>query len=229
MLNGASKTAAWLDALLVQKAASEMRTPHRNRTRVWSIHRELRSQVLIRSGKDFSTVTLVGEELTLTGSDLVNLYEFTFGAIKRNLDGVANEDSLVTPQPGGNCMNWILGHVVAARSMFLNLAGAGMANGNGDPRLDRYRRGSEPLSPADTPLDLATLRGMLEDSQRQLLPVLAAMTEEALNADIPEQLRRPPLMGNVGQALARMNSHESYHNGQLGLLRRLVGKEGAIR
>jgi hypothetical protein len=163
----------------------------------------------------------------MTGNDLINLYEFSFGAIKRNLDGVSNEETLLSPQPSGNCMNWVLGHLVLARNLAITLAGAGPMNGK--ELLDRYGRGTEPLKPGEAPVDLATLRGIFEDSQQQLLPALAAMSDEALAADIPEALRRPPLVGNVGNALARMNAHENYHNGQLGMLRRLVGREGAIR
>lgn len=163
----------------------------------------------------------------MTGNDLVGLYEFSYMALKRNLDGVSNAETLVSPQPSGNCMNWVLGHLLAARGLVLTLAGAGPMNGA--DLLVRYQRGSEPLKQGEAPADLGTLRGLLDDSQQQLLPALAALSDEALATPIPEALRRPPLTGSVGDALARLNSHESYHNGQLGLLRRLVGKEGAIR
>lgn len=163
----------------------------------------------------------------MTGSDLVSIYEFSYGAIKRNLEGVSNEESLVRPQPFGNCMNWVLGHIVGARGLVLTLAGAGSPDEN--DVVQRYKRGSGPISSADKPVDLGTLRGMLDDSQQHLIPALAALSEEALTAAVPEQFRRPPITGSVGEALARLNSHESYHNGQLGLLRRVVGKEGAIK
>ena len=32
--------------------------------------------------------------------------------VKRNLEGLTHEESLVQPQPGGNCLNWIVGHLV---------------------------------------------------------------------------------------------------------------------
>lgn len=162
----------------------------------------------------------------MTGADLINLYEFTYGSIRRNLDGVSNEESLHRPQPSGNCINWVVGHVVAARALILTLSGVTP----GDQTLvARYKRGSEPISSADTPVDLATLRGLLDDTQQQLIPALAEISDDALSAPIPENLRRPPLSGSVGDALARLSQHESYHSGQIGLLRRLVGKESAIK
>jgi len=105
-------------------------------------------------------------------------------APSRNLEGVSNDESLVSPQPCGNCIDWVLGHVVAARVSCLSLAGA--ANGQGDERIAPYRRGSEPITAAEAPLDLATSRGTLDDSQHALVPVLAAISDEALAAPIPE-------------------------------------------
>ena len=163
----------------------------------------------------------------MTGNDLANMYEFSYGAIKRNLDDVTNEDSLVQPPGAGNCLNWVLGHIVVARNTILSLAGG--APVAGDEVAAYYRRGSEPLRPGDKVPDLATLRSLLRDSQHRLLPALAALSHEALAQPVPEQMRQPPLTGSVADALVRLHYHEGYHNGQMGLLRRLAGKEGAIK
>lgn len=32
--------------------------------------------------------------------------------LRMNLSGLAHADSLIQPQPGGNCMNWVVGHLV---------------------------------------------------------------------------------------------------------------------
>ncbi len=163
----------------------------------------------------------------MTGTEIANMYEFSYGAIKRNLDDVTNEESLVQPPGAGNCLNWVLGHIVTARNTVLKLAGAA-------PVVDEdvaahYRRGSDPLQPDSKVPDLGTLRGLLSDTQHRLVPALAAMSDDALTQSVPEQLRRPPLTGSVAEALIRLHYHEGYHNGQIGLLRRLAGKEGAIK
>jgi hypothetical protein len=163
----------------------------------------------------------------MTGNELAQMYEFSYGAIKRNLDDVSNEDSLVQPPGAGNCLNWVLGHIVVARNMVLSLAGG--APVVGDEVAAHYRRGSNPLQSGDKVPDLATLRGLLSDTQQQLVPALAALSDEALAQPVPEQMRRPPLTGSVADALIRLHYHEGYHNGQMGLLRRLAGKEGAIK
>jgi len=162
----------------------------------------------------------------MTGNELVTMYEFSYGVLNRNLDGVSNEESLFIPQPAGNCINWVLGHVVTARNLVLTLAGGvGVVN---DEAAAHYRRGSGPIQQGDSVPDIATLRGWLADSQQQLIAALAAISEETLSLPVPEALRRPPLTGTVGEALARLAFHEGYHNGQIGLLRRLAGKPGAI-
>ncbi len=163
----------------------------------------------------------------MTGSEIANMYEFSYGAIKRNLDDVTNEESLVQPPGAGNCLNWVLGHIVTARNTVLKLAGSAAVVGE-DVAL-HYRRGSEPLQAGSKVPDLATLRGLLSDTQHRLVPALAAMSDDALTQSVPEQLRRPPLTGSVAEALLRLHYHEGYHNGQIGLLRRLAGKEGAIK
>ncbi len=161
----------------------------------------------------------------MTGNDLAKMYEFSYGALNRNLQELSHEDSLVLPDAGGNCLNWVLGHVVVARNTILMIAGAApVLTGE---HVAVYQRGSSPEG-TDGFVDLATLRGWLDDSQRQLIPALAALSEEALNGSVPEPHNRPPLTGSVGDALIRLHYHEGYHNGQIGLLRRLAGKPGAI-
>jgi len=162
----------------------------------------------------------------MTGNDLAKMYEFSYAAMNRNLQDLSNEDSLVLPESGGNCLNWALGHVVAARGTILMLAGTPpVLTGE---QLAVYQRGSHPEG-TDGFVDLATLRGWLSDTQQQLIPALAALSEEDLNRPVPEEQRRPPLTGSIGDALIRLHYHEGYHNGQIGLLRRLAGKEGAIK
>lgn len=163
---------------------------------------------------------------SMTGNDLAKMYEFSYGAINRNLQDLTHQDSLVQPNGGGNCLNWVLGHVIVSRNLVLMLAGATpVLTGE---HVAGYQRGSHPEG-TEKFLDLATLRGFLDDSQKQLIPALAALSDDALNRAVPEQYRRPPLTGSLGDALIRLHYHEGYHNGQIGLLRRLAGKEGAIK
>ena len=59
-------------------------------------------------------------------------------------------------------------------------------------------------------------------TQERLLAGLAAMPEAKLQEPSMRDM-------NVGEWLSFLHFHEAYHIGQTGLLRRLAGKEGAIR
>lgn len=162
----------------------------------------------------------------MTGSDLVKMYDFSFAVINRNVEGVTEDESLVKPQGGGNCLNWVLGHIVVYRGLILTMAGSTPVCP--EAQAVPYRRGSSP-SDSDVLLDMATLRGYFADSQQRLIPALAMISDEKLASPVPEGLNRSPLKSSIGDALIRLHYHEGYHNGQLGLLRRIAGKEGAIR
>ena len=156
----------------------------------------------------------------------VKMYELSYGAINRNLEGVSHADSVVAPQPSGNCLNWVLGHVILSRGVLLTLTGGTpvLAGSQAEP----YKRGSS-CGAVDGLLDLATLRGLLDDAQQQLIPGLASTSDAALARPVPEPHNRPPLTGSIVDAFTRLHYHESYHNGQIGLLRRIAGMDGAIR
>jgi len=164
----------------------------------------------------------------MTSNDLASMFEFSYFAINRNLSDLTHEDSVFIPAPSGNCINWVLGHIVSARGMMLLLTGAGT------PVLSEaeaavFQRGSAAMKSGDQGVDFARLKSALEESQKQLLPALQALSDEALASPVPEKFKRPPLAGTLGQAFVTMNYHEGYHNGQIGLLRRLAGKAGAIK
>ena len=164
----------------------------------------------------------------MTGNDLASMYEFSYLAINRNLKELTHEDSVLVPEPSGNCINWVLGHIISARGMMLLLTVGGTPLFSPEDAA-AFQRGSETMKAGDQGMDLERLRAAFEESQKRLIPALQLLSDEALAADIPEKFKRPPLMGSVGDALTRLCYHEGYHNGQIGILRRLAGKEGAIR
>ena len=92
-----------------------------------------------------------------------------------------------------------------------------------------FLRGSAAMKSGENAMDLDRLKAALDESQKKLIPAIQALSDETLASQVPGKFRRPPLTGTVGQALAALNYHEAYHNGQIGLLRRLASKEGAIK
>ena len=144
-------------------------------------------------------------------------------SIKRNLEGVSHEESLRHPHPAGNSANWVLGHILASRSgMLKNLGEQPLLD---DAAIQQYRRGSDGNVPDPLPLD--DLIAALDKSQPMMIAGLKRIPETALAAKSP--FNSPAgADASYADALAAMVFHESYHAGQLGLLRRVCGKKGAI-
>jgi hypothetical protein len=166
------------------------------------------------------------KEEELESSALAMTYDFTYFVLTKNTQGVTHEQSLFSPKPGGNCMNWVLGHILAQRTTILKLAGRDPVWSPEDAAV--YARGSTPLEQCPTAaLSFESLVRDLERTQELLKSGLAEISEEALAA--PGLPNIPGGVQPVGVQLAVMNFHEAYHAGQTGLLRRLIGLPGAIQ
>ncbi|MCX7877567.1 MAG: hypothetical protein N2510_02880 [Ignavibacteria bacterium] len=124
-----------------------------------------------------------------------------------NLEGITHDESLVSLN-GTNCINWILGHILISRDeVFAILGLKGMCD---EKMKEIYKRGIKNFD-IHNAIDLNVLLEMFKDSQKMLDEKLKNYTDKEI-------------YGN----LLRFAFHESYHSGQLGILRRLIGKKGAI-
>jgi uncharacterized damage-inducible protein DinB len=146
------------------------------------------------------------------------LYGFNYFLLKKNLDGVTHEESLLQPEGGGNCLNWVLGHIVATRDAALKML-------NQEPiwnqdQADTYRRGSSPILDGARAEHLEKILADLELSQDRLVAGLANVSESELTAPAGDE--------TMEKQLFTLQLHEAYHAGQTGLLRRMAGHEGAI-
>ncbi|HSU83204.1 MAG TPA: DinB family protein [Thermoanaerobaculia bacterium] len=156
----------------------------------------------------------------MDGQALAKTFEFSHMALTRNLEGVTHEESLRAPEPGGNALNWVLGHILYHRNMVMNLLGQPPV---WDPdKAARYARGSAPLAPGEDPQPFEEMRAELDKSQEPLVAALQAATEEQLAA--PAENGKP-----LFERLTLLGFHEGYHGGQIGLLRRILGHPGAIQ
>lgn len=152
---------------------------------------------------------------------------FTYHVINSNLDGITQDESLVQPSVHGNCLNWVLGHIVASRNSWLELLGKEPIWGEDEGK--RYARGSAPISSnGDEGLPFDRLRADFLNTQELLLAGLGEVTAEQLTAPAPFSPT-----GNkdetVGSLIAALMFHEAYHSGQIGVLRRIIGKDSAVK
>lgn len=150
---------------------------------------------------------------------LTELYKFVYFSLQRNLAGLTHEESLRAPEPAGNSINWVLGHILDSRNAVLKMVGAEPVWNQ--ESAQRYKRGSAPLGEGDTPERFEVLWEEMGRASDRMLAALAALPADKL-AEVGEDGR------TFAQRLAFLGFHEAYHAGQVGLLRRLLGHPGAI-
>jgi uncharacterized damage-inducible protein DinB len=84
-----------------------------------------------------------------------------------------------------------------------------------------YRRGSAPISDSSRALSLRKIVSDLDRSQERLIAGLTEASGAELSTTAGEQ--------SVGETHFLLQMHEAYHAGQTGLLRRMAGRDGAIK
>jgi hypothetical protein len=146
--------------------------------------------------------------------------------VRLNADGLSHEDSLIQPRPGGNCLNWVVGHLLAIYHHALPLLG--QAPVMPKAALKRYDRGSAPILDAAEAVDFAELMSAWDECSRRFDAGLAGLSAEVLSAPAPASPSNNP-NETVGSLLSTISWHQAYHCGQTGILRRVAGRDGAIR
>lgn len=153
---------------------------------------------------------------------LIQKYQRTSYIIHRQIEGITNEESTIQPPVRGNCMNWILGHILTERNIVLKLLGYEPVFTQAE--TERYQRESEPVISFADGLPFDQLISKLEFSQR--------LIEEGLQKITPERLAEMAEIGTgndlVGAIIAYIHWHETYHTGQFELLRQLAGKNDKV-
>lgn len=154
---------------------------------------------------------------------LVHQVRFAQMLLHKNLEGVTPEQSLVEPDPGGNSLNWVVGHICFARNSMLKIMrGAGHLPGDA---LKIYGRGGD--YSRETAVGLGMLVTHHTAMQQLLIDGLCEISEEQFAAPAPFSPVDDP-QETVGSLLTKTIAHEMYHAGQAGLLRRILGLKGAI-
>jgi uncharacterized damage-inducible protein DinB len=134
--------------------------------------------------------------------------------------GLSDEDWSCRPIDSANCMQWIVGHMVWARSRAITLLGASWEL----PWLTLFARGTKPVDPAQYPAP-AEMLAAWQDSAIALAAAIEDATEERLAS--PATQPSPSFDGTIGGMVSFLAFHEAYHVGQCAYLRRCLGHEGA--
>lgn len=151
---------------------------------------------------------------------LLASYQTTNWLIGRFSEGLSDEDSMAQPPFKANTFNWVLGHILVSRDRALKLLGQTPVLGNHETSL--YETGSDPGG-VETAVSLEGLLRLLELSQTRLSEALEPMTDETLAVVVDDQNGQ-----RVGDRLAGFHWHETYHVGQLEILRQVSGEREAF-
>jgi hypothetical protein len=160
----------------------------------------------------------------ITLENVAAAYKRNLEIIKMQTEGLTHEQSLIQLPFRGNCLNWVVGHVLTNRCNILSLLGANDIRPNVD--LDHYERESQPVTgDGDGVLPLEQLIKHLEDTQERLEAVLEQESKRSLQRmspyrDRPEQ--------TVAFWIFFLFFHDSYHVGQTEILRQAAGTDDKI-
>jgi uncharacterized damage-inducible protein DinB len=159
----------------------------------------------------------------ITTSDFIDAFARNVNIVKMQTKDLTHEDSLIQPPFGGNCLNWVLGHIAENRDHILELLGE-------PPQIGalgaRYKRGSERMTaPDDSTLRLEEILAWLDRAQEHIAMALGRMDEAVLARETTTSNNRT---ATIGQRVFFLYFHETYHVGQTELFRQLAGKDDKV-
>ncbi len=153
----------------------------------------------------------------ITAEHIIAAYARNLALLKPQVDGVSHAESLAQPPVPGNCMNWVIGHILAYRNRVLRILG--QAPVFDEVTAARYARDSKPVK-GDEP-GIGIFEDMLEDlqaSQDVVAAGIRALTPEA--AQVTHTYGQNTL--SAAEWMLFLMRHESYHVGNLEMLREVV-------
>lgn len=147
---------------------------------------------------------------------LARLLRLNHRLLRNCLDGVTDPQAAARVLAGVNSMAFIVAHMIDARHALLALLGGSLEN-----PLRAVLSEARSMDDIESLPSLATLL----EAWRAVADALAARLEDidASDLDAPAPQRYPGGDGSVLGALAFLVQHDSYHLGQLALLRRAHG------
>lgn len=141
--------------------------------------------------------------------------------IKQKTAGLSHADSMLQLPFPGNCMNWILGHLLVYREQSI-----GVIDGVSQPdegEFAKYGYGSEPMTDPAEAIPLETLLDRLDGASERMIGALKEMPASRLEEFVDEERG-----ATVAQRLHfYIVFHEAYHVGQLEPLYELALAKGS--
>lgn len=141
--------------------------------------------------------------------------------INRQTEGLTHEDSVKQLSFRGNCMNWVLGHILSSRGRMLELLGEESSLTAQENEL--YESGSQPITAAQDAVPFERLLADLAQTTAQIPALVTSTSSDRLLEIINEEKQSTRL-----DALLGLIWHETYHVGQFEFLRQAAGTDDKI-
>lgn len=138
------------------------------------------------------------------------------------IDGAFTPEQLVYQIPGcSSHILWLTGHIAAPYELLVNrmLFGKGALPDNYG---ELFGMGTAPSADASVYPAFSEVREQLRLATQLARANVETMSDADLANDIPDERLRQ-FFGNVGGIISLMPGHESYHIGQIALLRKTQG------
>jgi len=149
-------------------------------------------------------------------------FRLVYQMVAANVEGMTPEQSVAQPEVGGNCANWVLGHLTNVQNGVMGLIG--------EPAVwesdQLAQAGWDPITSRANAIDWDTLRDRFLGSRERCLSAISRLSEQSLSEQVPQ-----PFGGTTsrGELLGILSFHQAYHSGQLAIARRIAGLEGAVK
>jgi len=127
---------------------------------LWAGRARALSRLMLREVAD-----LKGEPTMKTQKAIAQHFQLMYQTAALNLDGLTPEQSLAQPSPGGNCANWILGHLMNVHNGVMSLIGEKPVWESG--QLERA--GTEPITGPAKAIDWNIMRDRFLGSKDRCL------------------------------------------------------------
>lgn len=154
---------------------------------------------------------------------LTHHFGITYWIMEQQTAGLTHEDSVLQPAMRGNCMNWVLGHILESREKVLEMLDQETLMS--DDERARYKRGSDPVTNSEDCINFEQLLRILHESQTRIMAGLETIPDDTLTAVVDPDADEPETLGD---RLAFTHWHETYHTGQFEYLRQLAGANDSI-
>ena len=152
---------------------------------------------------------------------LTQSFGTTTWIINKQAEGLTHEQMLLQLPFRGNCFNWVLGHIATNRDQVLALLG--QEPFFSEDEVAKYKTGSDPVTGEGTAVHSDRLLAAIQESQARIEAGLKTVSAEKL-AEIYSKEHNQ----TVADRIAGLHWHETFHVGQLELLRQLAGTDDRI-